>query len=182
MPTYEQFRAMLPTWKHRLDDELEVQAQFMEQIASEVTTRNSRAIEAKDELARVEARLTEDYRDDDPKVTVGALAAKINRDPERIRAWQTYQAARSEHERWAGLLEAWRNKGYSIKTLADLYSAQYFSLTSVTGETTRIRVRSHEDQEQARSAMRVALRRPSPDPVVNEAKGSTPTRRKIVDD
>jgi len=60
MPTYAQFRAILPTWKHRLDDDLEVQPQFMEQITSEVTPRNSRAIEAKVELSLVEGRFTKD--------------------------------------------------------------------------------------------------------------------------
>ena len=34
MATYEQYRAMLPVNKHRLDDELEIQAQLMEQITT----------------------------------------------------------------------------------------------------------------------------------------------------
>lgn len=183
MPTYEEFRTMLPVWKHRLDDELEMQPQIMEQISTEVTIRNSRALEAKDLLARTEARLTEDLREDDPKLTVNALAARLAREPERIRAWQDYQKARSDHEKWVGLLEAWRNKGYSIKTLADLYAAQYFSLNS-TQASTRPRSDTPETQERARSAMRVALRRPAPDSEVDPPPRprTTSTRRSIIDD
>lgn len=186
MPTYEEFRAMLPVWKHRLDDELELQPQVMEEISTEVTIRNSRALEAKDLLARTEARLTEDLREDDPKLTVNALAARLAREPERIKAWQDYQRARSDYEKWVGLLEAWRNKGYSIKTLADLYAAQYFSLNSTHNQPqalTRPRIDTPEGQERARSAMRVALRRPTSDPVVDPPPRprTTSTRRSIID-
>lgn len=128
--TYEQYRAMLPTHKHRLDDELELQAQVMEEISLEVTRKNSRQIDLKEEVARLDGRLAEDVREDDPKATIGSIDAKIKRNPERVKAWEVYQVARAEHEKWSGLLDAWKQKGYSIKTLADLYAASYFTLAS----------------------------------------------------
>lgn len=130
MITIESYRGMLPVNKHRLDDELEIQPDIMDRIATQVVIRNSRMIGAKEELAKVEGRLVEDLRDGDTKTTIGVIDAKIKRDPGRIRAWQEYQKARSEHEEWAGLLDAWKQKGYAIKTLADLYAAQYFTLNS----------------------------------------------------
>lgn len=130
MSTIETYRAMLPVSKHRLDDELEIQPDIMDRIATQVVIMNSRMIEAKDDLAKVEGRLAEDVRDDEPKATIGIIDAKVKRNPERARAWEKYQAARATHESWVGLLDAWRQKGYSIKTLADLYAAQYFTLNS----------------------------------------------------
>ena len=130
MPTYEQFRAMLPVNKHRLDDELEIQAQFMEQISSETIRQNARMLEVKSNLEKLDGRLAAEFRDDEPKATVGAIEAMVKRDAGRVKQWEIYLAALSEHLKWQGLLDAWRQKGYSIKTLADLYSAQYFQLSS----------------------------------------------------
>ena len=75
--TYEQFRTMLPIHKHRLDDELEIHAQLQEQISHETTLRNSRMLEAKEDLAKTEARVADDLREDDPKLTVAAVQAKL---------------------------------------------------------------------------------------------------------
>ena len=158
MPTYEQYRAMLPVHKHRLDDELEIQAQFMEQISSEAIRQNARLLESKLTLEKVEGRLLAEFKDDDPKMTVQLLDAKVKRDPERTTAWQSYLANVSEHAKWQGLLEAWRQKGYSIKTLADLYSAQYFQLSSHQSRQRSERGNDPAKQDEVRAALRVAGR------------------------
>lgn len=134
MADIETYRKMLPVMKHRLDDELEIQAQIMDDISRRVVVLNSRMLEAKDVLARTEARLIEDARESalDSKITKGEIESRVSRHPERISTWEKYQGARAEHEDWAGLLEAWRHKGYSIKTLADLYAADYFAVQSST--------------------------------------------------
>lgn len=152
--TLEQVRGMLPVHKHRLDDELELQPDMYERISTIVTVKNSRMLEAKEELARVEGRLLEDIRDADAKITVDAANARVRRSPERVRAWEASQHARAELEAWQGALEAWKQKGYSIKTLADLYAAQYFSVTP-TNITSRQRDRM-EDGDERRAAMRKA--------------------------
>lgn len=126
---------MLPTHKHRLDDELEIQAQVMEELSLEITRRNSRMIDLKEEAGRLAGRLADDFRDDDPKLTIGATDAKVKRDRSYQTAWESYQLARAEHEKWTGLLDAWRQKGYAIKTLADLYAASYFTLASHQART-----------------------------------------------
>lgn len=183
--TYEQFRAMLPIHKHRLDDELEIQAQLQEQISHEATIRNSRMLEAKEELAKTEARVSDDLRDDDPKITVAAVQAKLYRDPKRVRAWQEYQAARAEFERWDGLLSAWKQKGFSIKTLADLYASQYFALQAHQRKDRPdrpgwIASNSTEDQDEARAKVRTASSRPrAPEPEPEQT--SNPRRRRFTE-
>lgn len=185
--TYEQFRTMLPIHKHRLDDELEIHAQLQEQISHETTLRNSRMLEAKEELAKTEARVADDLREDDPKITVAAVTAKLYRAPERVRAWQKYQEARAEHERWDGLLSAWKQKGYSIKTLADLYASQYFALQSHHRKERPDRPAwvGQSDagvQDDTRAAMRVASSRPRAESrEASREETRTPTRRRIAE-
>jgi len=131
--TADEVRNMLRVNKHRLDDELEIQPEIMQRIADRVVLMNSRMLECKDDLARVESRLTEDIKEDEPRLTVGQLDAKVKRHADRTRAWQKFQAARAEYEEWTSLLESWRQKGYSLKTLSELYAAQYFSVNYVDG-------------------------------------------------
>lgn len=155
MSTYDQYRAMLRVNKHSLDDELEIQAQIMEDISTETTRRNARMMEAKQELDRVEARLTMDFRESEEKLTAQEITAKIKRDKGRTTAWQAYLDALTEHSKWAGLLEAWRQKGYSIKTLADLYSSQYFQMSS--HQVTHRAARDSFNSEDARASLRSAV-------------------------
>ncbi len=155
MANLEQYWAMLRVNKHRLDDELEIQPEIMDQISTQVVLRNNRMIEAKDDLARIEGRLADDVREDDPKAGVAFIDSRVRREPERIEAFRRYQQARAEHEAWQGLLEAWKQKGYSIKTLSDLYNANYFSLSS-----TQISAR-RRSQDEASDDARAALRRAS---------------------
>lgn len=129
-PTLETFKAMLFVDKHGLDDALEVQAELMDRISTEVVRSNTLALDAKDSLLRVEAKLMEQVREEEGKISAAAAEAWAKRRPERIRAWDAYQGCREEHEAWQGLLDAWRQRGYSIKTLADLYAANYFTPTS----------------------------------------------------
>jgi hypothetical protein len=181
--TLEQVRNMIAVNKHRLDDELEVQPDVMERIASQVVVRNSRMLEAKDDLTRVEGRLTLEAKEDDPKLTVDGVSAVVKRSTERTRAWQKFQQARHEHEEWVGALEAWRQKGYSLKTLSDLYAAQYFSVNS-TSVSPRQQARNERDDD-ARAAIRVAGARaggshtPIGDAQREECK-ATPRRRVLA--
>jgi hypothetical protein len=129
MSTLQTYRNMLRINKHRLDDELEIQAELQERISAQVARLNSQMLEAKDDLAKVEARLTEDYREES-KATKDTVEAKVKRHPDRQAAWEKFQMKRADHEEWAGLLEAWKVKGFSIRELCELYGSQYFALSS----------------------------------------------------
>lgn len=177
--TLEQIRAMLYINKHRLDDELQIQADIMDRISTQVVLKNSAMLEAKDDLSKVEGRLGEDFRDGEVKLTVGQLDAKIRRSPERVRAWDRYQQARAGLESWQGLHEAWKQKSYSLKALCDLYAAQYFSPDS---HQVSERQRSRDEQV---DTGRAALRRSSHtdrtiDPEKEIGKTETPRRRTLT--
>jgi hypothetical protein len=171
---------MLPVHKHRLDDELEIQAQIMEQISTEVIRLNARLLECKQALEKIEGRLLLDFKDDDgPKLNAAQVDAKIKRDSGRVTAWQAYLQALSDHGKWQGLLDAWRQKGFSIKTLADLYASQYFQLHSH-----QVRQRSDREtgaeaaQDEARRQLRIAGRSAMPEAPEEPVR----SRRRSVND
>jgi len=143
------YRKMLRINRNRLDDELEIQSEMMDRISTRVIAASTRASDAKDSLGRTESRLFDDVKESETRVSNPAAEARVKRDPERIKAWTYYQRAREEHEAWTALFEAWRQRGYSIKTLADLYAANYFSLSSA-----QARVREVEPDHQSRQAIR----------------------------
>ena len=141
MPTIDHYRSRLRIDKHALDDEIEVQAQYQDEISRELAAANSRMLLAKDVLARTEARVYADLKSD--KVSDTAANLQVKRSADRIRDWQDWMDARQEHEEWLGLYDAWQRRGYSIKTAADLYVAQYFSVgTSVSGNRHEVSVDS----------------------------------------
>lgn len=168
--TQDFVRNMLPCNKLRLDDELEVQPEIMERISRCVVRANSRALEAKDSLEQIVARLSLDEKLDDPKLTKDLIEGAVRKNPERVRAWQKYQQARAEHEEWQGLYDAWRQKGFSLNKLCDLYASDYFSRDSHTvrgpdaatsrrevARAVREHIERHEPQEERRTAGRRAL-------------------------
>jgi hypothetical protein len=143
------YRGMLMISKHRLDDELEIQAEIQDRIATQKALANTKQLEAKDLLMRKEGRLAEDLRDDEPKLTVGAINAKVARDPERMKAWDHYQAMRAEHEAWEGLHEAWKSRGYNLKAMADLWQAGYWTSDSYSPAGPRGKQEDRQDQRRA---------------------------------
>lgn len=129
---------MLRVNKHRLDDELELQAEIQDVISEFTSLLNGRQQEAKDSLSRLEARMFVDRKAE--KMSSELANAEISITPARVTAWQAYQIARREHEEWQGLLNAWVSRGYQLKVLADLFIAQYFVINTVHGPVDGARV------------------------------------------
>lgn len=125
---YAEYKRLLKISKHNLDAELEVQADIMERIAAEVVRTGTEARAAKDKLAEVEGRLSSDLKGE--KTNAEERAARIKSNPQRRQAWVEFQEASQEADMWSHLLEAWKQRGFSIKTLSDLYAASYFSVNS----------------------------------------------------
>lgn len=152
------YRSLLTLDKHHLDDALVVQADIMERITREVTHAARHEAESKDHLVRLEGKLYGEGKGDNPKATVGEVSAMVQRDPDRLKAFNLHLTAIELHSEWKGLLESWKQRGYAIKTLADLYGANYFSPTSAgrtyeAGTTERARDAMRESRD-ARAADR----------------------------
>ena len=155
------YRSRLPVNKSLLDDELEVQSQYQEQISQRVTQANTQMLQAKNRLDRVTGLAMQGIKADKTSDTVAANLVKS--DPQHIEAWGQYQAARAQHEDWVGLYAAWQGRGYSIKDLVSLYGAQYFAINYAGSTPSRPR----------------SVPTPSPQPQVKETSHPTPPRRRI---
>jgi len=168
----ETFRRMLATRKNNLDDELEIQAEVMDRITQQMVKHNTAMLSAKDELARIEARLSDEIKEDEPKLSLSAIDGKVKRNRERLAIWQEFQDARARHEEWQGLHESWKQKGFSIKTLADLYSASYFTINATTS-TPR-----HRERDAGHDGRRAAMRQASSPSGADQPR----TRRKVIEE
>jgi hypothetical protein len=163
----ETYRRLLRPNKHRLDDELEIQAEVMDRISDSIANVARLAAEAADNLKLVEARLFRELKDADEKLTDKAADSAVRRHPERVRAFERMTSANQQLNEWQGLHEAWKARGYSINKLCDLYVAQYFTKNSY----------SISDRSDRRRGEEAALRDRPPYRGGNHSEGSTPRRR-----
>lgn len=181
MSTLNDYRNMLRINRHRLDDELEIQAEVMDRISQEVNKLNSQMLSAKEELLRVEARLMTEIAEDAPsKMTVAQIEAAVRRHKDRRDAWIKYDTARYSFDEWEALRDAWKQRGFSIKTLADLYTSHYFTISDH-----QARDRSDRDQDRISRHQKEHLDRRA---AMNEARrekteeAPAPRRRTLMGD
>lgn len=161
METLATFRNMLRIDRHRLDEELEIQSEIMDRLSQRVISLNTKQLEAKEELSRTEARLTLDVDDGSTKMTAAQVAATVKRHSDRRRAFQLYSEARHEYEEWEALRDAWKGRGFALKTLADLYTSNYFSPSDHKvqdrSDRNRARIDRHQQEHlEGRVAMNAA--------------------------
>lgn len=126
------YRSKLVIEKHRLDDELEIQAELLQHISERVVKAKSRTLEAKDVMELEEAKLYAEGKEDYPKATVSDLQSIVSRHSDRKAAWIKYQVARHDQELWEGLHEAWKARGFALRALVDLRLANYYTSDSAS--------------------------------------------------
>lgn len=148
----EYYRSRLRISKNRLDDELEDHAELSEQISNAVATLTTAMLVAKDELSRVEARLAEDFRDGDAKMTLSQIDGAVKQHRERISAMRHWMEARELQEQWQGLERAWKSRNDNLRALGNLFSSHYFTVRSVGARQEDLR----EAYEQRRAQIREA--------------------------
>lgn len=124
---------MLRINRHRLDDELEIHSQVMEEIGRTVVKLNSMQLELKRKLAIAEAQAVSDLKDADPKMSNPIAEKEAARDRNVGRAWEAWQAARAELEEWESVQKSWYQRGFDLKALGDLFAHQYFAMDSIRG-------------------------------------------------
>lgn len=186
MADLQQYRNMLRINRHRLDDELEIQAEVMDRISQEVNKLNSKMLEAKERLAREEARVMEEVAENaSTKMTVAQLEAAVRRHPDRKAAWMAYDRARFEFDEWEALRDAWKQRGFSIKTLADLYTSHYFTVADYQVKDRKDRdadrISKHQADHQTRRAAMHEVRTLRSERAEPE-KETRPRRRALMED
>lgn len=180
---------MLPINRHRLDEELEINAQVMDDIGRSVAKANSLMLEAKKQVEIVEAQESERLREASDKMTNPQIEREVRRSRAYKDAWDHYQRLRHDHEEWESLYKAWTSRSYDLKALGELFAAQYFVIDSVTGyaakrpgqeEPLRARMRAASDDINAGrdGSTRTRVRTQPPE---QEPQPTRPRRRSLVD-
>ena len=158
--TLDEVRSRLPVSRYRLDDDIEVQASVQESISARVAELALSCAELKEKLAVTEARLAQEARDTHEKISVEGAKGVVIRSTQRQTLVATLQSTKHELTLWEGALEAWKSRGYSLKTLADLYASQYFALSSTSSRSAeRTPTPSAESRAQARDSVSAAVQR-----------------------
>lgn len=170
--TLDYFRRLLPINKHELDDELECQAEVFERISREVAACATEVAYAKDALLRTEARLLLDFKDAGG-MSEKVIDANVKRHPDRTASAKEYSAALRKHEMWTSLQDAWRQRGYALKTLADLYVSSYFDSKPIEAGDARAQGRRINERLEKYEAQRAAVR------AERVSRDSSPGRRRL---
>lgn len=131
----EDFEKMLVIKKHQLDEELAIQADVQWRIVERLNAANATRDQYKDKLAQAESKLASEIIAENPKLAMTKVDSEVKCDPHRIRVLSAYMETKSVADRWNGLYEAWRARGFAIKSLCDLYSSSYFASDSHTTPT-----------------------------------------------
>lgn len=171
MPTIQDFRKMLLIHKHRLDDEFELQAESQFHIGEIMVKAQSKYDQAKEKLAYVEARLYKEISEGDEKLSDSKIRARIVLEPEYADAKEVAAVAKYDYGIAYEIHEAWRQRGYSLKGLADLYVANYYSPSDAKGG----------DEDEYKSNREAAARaRAASKPAPQEDAGAVTVRRRTL--
>ena len=124
--TLIELKKMLIINKHRLDDELEIQAQVQFEISSSLEIANARQSRLENEMEEYDAKLLLSLRKGDVKRTVAELQAEILTSGDHQPWLDDLHIAKHEAAQWHGMYEAWKQRGFALKSLADLSMSNYF--------------------------------------------------------
>lgn len=122
----------LPIDKHHLDEELEIQAQLQYFISSKAAELSEELSSAKESLKLVEAGLVKEFAQRDTKMTVKQLDSAVQLSEAFLVASEEVRDIQKELDKAHGLLDAWRQKGFALKALADLSMTNYYAIDSTS--------------------------------------------------
>jgi adenylate kinase family enzyme len=127
--------------KHRLDEELEEQPMLLFQISEAFVQAAAERDMLKEQLATIDANLDFDVRSDygDKKYTEAMVKNEIQTDKKHDTAMLKYLDAKKQADLLAALKEAFQSRGYMLRDLASLYTANYYEQGSAkpTNNTNR---------------------------------------------
>lgn len=126
----QQVRAMMRVNKHRLDDELELQAYVQEQIGRTVAELRAKLVAAKESVDVAEAELVVKLRGHHEKLPVDEIKARVQANPARLQTAHVAASIAATLEQWEAVYDAWRSRGFALRNLCDLHGQQYFAVDS----------------------------------------------------
>jgi predicted nucleic acid-binding Zn-ribbon protein len=139
-PTMQELELGIKIDQHQLEIECCRQPDLYYRVATRVATETSLRDAAKERLADVEAEADSEVRraaiEEQTKITENYVESKKRVHPSVQEARQDYFELKKSVDLWTALLEAFSQRSYMLKTLGELYVANYYSDTSQTGVAT----------------------------------------------
>lgn len=170
-------QALLPIDKDRLDEELAIQAEVQWRIAEHVVTQSNCVIDLKYKLDKLEAQIAIDLTDANPKLSIERTKNQVRVDRERDGMYWLYAKSRTELDQWSNLHDAWKARGYALKSLCDLAVSNYFTSDGYTK-----RVEIDRDHQKGREALAKAREESKRERIKNVEETTTRPRRTMVED
>lgn len=150
----QEFSALLPIRKHELDYELERHPSILFDVGSQMAAANARLAQAKDDLDVIESELADDIREGDPKLGSAKIMVKVNAHPRRTKSAREVMSAKREAEEWSYLYESFKARGFALKSMCDLFIANYFAPDSNTPRPELARRTYENDRDTIANARR----------------------------
>lgn len=135
--TIEGMRESLIIDPDDLDTELTQQPVLFELCAHAFARAKSRRDKAKERQKTIDARLTVKYETQlkgaGERPTAGAVGARVEKNKEHVAVRDEYKDASFEADAWEGMVEAYRQRNFMLKSLADLTMAREYGTPHVRG-------------------------------------------------
>lgn len=144
----EEFRQYLPVDKFGLDDELCQQSELLFKVSEAYEEALAKRDELKERLATIDAELDGEIREEleknDEKATDPKVKALVQADIKHQKAFTAYAQAKLLAGKLSALKDSFKDRGFMIRALGDLYVANYFEQKSVQGTSNTDTVVYHQ--------------------------------------
>lgn len=145
--------------EHSLDDELKLQPELRNEIGQELALAKSRRDQADLHVKQIEAEVAREYRDTAIKREEKVTEAEIKSAVILNANVQSAKKRLIDYERDVNMIQAlydsFKDRGYSIARLCDLWLANYYDKESVRGPDNNLKnARANEAKENLKEAYR----------------------------
>jgi len=127
------FRSRIKVSQHTLAEDLEIHADHMEKIGRKSAAAARAEAKAKQARDETEARLIKDLLEDNERMALNKAQATAKASREYQQAQSVYLDAQNELAEWQEVEKAWYQRGFDLRALVELFSAQYFQIDPTAG-------------------------------------------------
>lgn len=133
----DEFRRYLKIDKHALDDDIVQQPMLFYEVSEAYVVAAAERDGFKEALARVDAGLDAEIREEleksDTKATEAMVKNQIQCHQDHEKAYKLYAKAKEQADLLAVMKDSFQQRGYMLRDLCQLYVANYFEESSVRG-------------------------------------------------
>jgi hypothetical protein len=130
MITYEEAKNALLI--SDIDQDVARQPSLQAEIGEQLALAESQRDALKEDLATIDAEIYGEIMEADPKKADAKIKALVLQDTRHTQAFDRYLAAKLEAAKWEALYEAFKQRGFMLSRMVDLFLANHSTPSSVT--------------------------------------------------